>query len=224
MASAIGTARGTAQKSLRSWAVGAGCPVARSTLSQGSSVVLIGFSLGGNVVLRYLGERAGVLPAALTHAVTFSVPTDFAAGARHMDRPANRLYRMNFLRALNRKALRKHARYPGRLAPPPRPLPRTLFAFDDWYTAPVHGFRDAAHYYRSVSARAVLPAVRVPTLIVNARNDPFLPDACYPYAEAENNACVTLETPPSGGHVGFVSFDREGEYWSETRACAFVGA
>lgn len=185
-------------------------------------LALVGFSLGGNIVLKYLGEPRTDRPTALSHAVTFSVPTDFGAGARHMDRPSNRLYRMNFLRALNAKALRKHARFPECLAPPPRPLPRTLTAFDDWYTAPVHGFRDAADYYASVSARCFLPAIRIPTLIVNARNDPFLPEACYPYREAKTSAWVTLETPTSGGHVGFVSFGRDGEFWSEARACAFV--
>ena len=99
---------------------------------------------------------------------------------------------------------------------------RTFKDFDDRYTAPIHGFADAEDYWRECSCRPVLKNISIPTLLVNARNDPFLAEACYPVAEAETNPNLHLEMPASGGHVGFIAFNDLGEYWSETRALAFL--
>jgi uncharacterized protein len=98
----------------------------------------------------------------------------------------------------------------------------TFREFDDAYTGPLHGFRDAQDYWARCSAKQFLPSVRVPTLIVSALDDPFLAPDCFPYAEARASEWVTLETPAHGGHVGFVSGGAD--YWSERRAAEFLTA
>ena len=103
-------------------------------------------------------------------------------------------------------------------------LMRTFKDFDDRYTAPLHGFKDAEDYWRLCSCKPYLKEIQIPTLLVNARNDPFLADSCYPIEEARQNRNLQLEIPVSGGHVGFVSFNHDGEYWSETRAVSFLSA
>jgi predicted alpha/beta-fold hydrolase len=100
----------------------------------------------------------------------------------------------------------------------------TLVDFDDAYTAPMNGFRNAADYYAQASSKPLLADIARPTLLVNAANDPFLPDACYPRTIADGHPHLTLEVPASGGHVGFVTFNDAGEYWSERRAADFLDA
>lgn len=192
------------------------------------AVALVGFSLGGSLTLRYLGEQgrdfdAGTLPphrAAIHAAACFSVPTDLAASADHFERLEAQLYTAYFLRSLREKVRAKAAQFPGEVDLAPLARTRSVRAFDDAYTAPLHGFENAEDYYARVSAAPVLPHIRVPTLLVNAGDDPFLPALCYPREEAESSECFTLETPRRGGHVGFVS--RGATYWSEVRAAAFL--
>jgi len=95
-------------------------------------------------------------------------------------------------------------------------------AFDDRYTAPVHGFKNAVDYWKKCSSKPFIPNITVPTLIMNAANDPFLPKACYPVTEAESNKQVKLCIPKSGGHVGFISFNKQNIYWSEKQAVKFL--
>jgi len=97
-------------------------------------------------------------------------------------------------------------------------------AFDDRYTAPVHGFKNAYDYWEKCSSKSFIPDITVPTLIINAENDPFLPEACFPVKEAGSNKHVTLSMPESGGHVGFVSFNKENLYWSEQQAVNFLNS
>jgi len=99
---------------------------------------------------------------------------------------------------------------------------RTFKDFDDRYTAPIHGFKSAEDYWRRCSCKPFLRNVQIPTLLINARNDPFLAEQCYPVAEAEQNPKLYLEMPDSGGHVGFLAGNNVGEYWSETRATEFL--
>ncbi len=187
------------------------------------ALALVGFSLGGNLTLKYLGERAGRLDPRVCGAACFSVPVDLAASAAHISRLANVHYTLYFLRRLRAKVRAKHRQFPDAVPLAPLRQAWTLPAFDDAYTAPLHGFADAADYYRQASSRPLLPHLDVPTLLVNARNDPFLPPACYPVAEAAASDALTLETPASGGHVGFVTLGApDGAYWSERRATAFL--
>jgi predicted alpha/beta-fold hydrolase len=182
----------------------------------------VGFSLGGNLVLKYLGENSRTLDEKQHWAAAVSVPCDLAASARRLDRAANRIYNWRFLRTLKAKARWKARRYPGRIDLSKLAAAHTLKAFDDLFTAPVHGFRDAQDYWRRCSALRFLHRIRVPTLVINALNDPFLDGPCFPYAAARRNPLLFLETPRSGGHVGFPPRAWNGTFWHEDRIVQFA--
>ncbi len=185
-------------------------------------LALIGFSLGGNLTLKYLGDRSRELHPRIKQAVTFSVPCDLRSGSRQLASLTNQIYMRYFLRSLRQKIRAKMKVMPGKIHDRDYGRLRTFKDFDDRYTAPLHGFADAEDYWRQCSCRPVLKQISIPTLLINARNDPFLADACYPISEAEANPNLHLEMPASGGHVGFVSFNPQGEYWSEFRTRAFL--
>jgi uncharacterized protein len=187
-------------------------------------VALIGFSIGGNITLKYLGERGHQTPSAVCAAVAFSVPCDLASGAIKMARPGNALYMHRFLGMLHAKVRRKTLQFPGQIDDRDFQRMRTFKDFDERYTAPLHGFADAEDYWEKASSKPVLGAITVPTLLVNALDDPFLAPPCYPYQEALSNPRLTLETPATGGHVGFITVDGDGSTWSEVRAMEFLGA
>jgi predicted alpha/beta-fold hydrolase len=166
----------------------------------------IGVSLGGNALLKWLGERRDVAGRVVRRAAAISAPLDLAASAGALDRGLNRLlYTRMFLATLKPKSLAKLARFPNLFDGERLARARTFREFDDLYTAPLHGFRDAAHYWRSSSSGAWLAHIRVPTLVINARNDPFLPEPALLAASRDAASSVTLEFPPSGGHVGFAA-------------------
>jgi hypothetical protein len=186
-------------------------------------VALVGFSLGGNLTLKYLGERGRQVDDRIRRAAAFSVPVDLAAGSRTIGRWSNWHYTQYFLRSLRAKVEAKAEQHPDRISTKPFRTISTLTDFDDAYTAPLNGFRDAADYYRQASSKPLLPHIAVPTLLVNAQDDPFLPPSCYPTEAARDHAHLTLEMPEHGGHVGFVTRGDDGEYWSEQRAAQFLG-
>ena len=182
----------------------------------------IGFSLGGNLTLMYLGSLAKKLDARIGSAVTFSVPCDLKAGARELAKMKNYLYMKQFLVSLHKKIRQKMEQMPGVINDDGYGRIRDFKGFDDRYTAPINGFRDAEDYWFQCSSGRFLSSITVPTLIVNAMDDPFLADGCYPVTQAENSRYVYLEMPVSGGHVGFVQFNNDGSYWSEQRALEFL--
>jgi hypothetical protein len=184
---------------------------------------LVGFSLGGNVTLKFLGEQSEAIDPRIAGAVTFSVPCDLAASSARLATRTNRIYMRRFLRTMGRKIADKARTFPGQVDLNGLAAMRTFAEFDDRFTAPIHGFAGAEDYWSRSSCRPFLAAIRVPVLIVNARNDPFLAATCFPATEAEQSPFVHLETPRSGGHIGFVTFGNGGEYWSEARATAFLG-
>jgi hypothetical protein len=186
------------------------------------AVVLVGFSVGGNQTLRFLGEDPAAVPGAVAAAVCVSVPCDLTTTERALARPGNRIYLNNFLKTLRDKVRRKTRTFPGLVNLDRLARVRDFRDFDDLFTAPRHGFRDAAQYYAEASSLPVLEAVRVPTLILNAKNDPFLTPECFPEAQARANPALFLETPATGGHVGFVP-PWPGPYRSELRAVEFLG-
>lgn len=186
------------------------------------SIHLIGFSLGGNITLKYVGEQASSIYHEIKSAIGFSVPVDLAAGCIKISKPGNRLYALRFLRNLKKKAQLKHQQFPDKFPLNGIDKINDLWAFDDVYTGPVHGFKNAQDYYNKSSSINFLENITIPALIVNAKNDPFLPDECYPYEIANKNDNITFETPKHGGHVGFMSFNNNGYYWSEKRALDFV--
>lgn len=164
----------------------------------------LGVSLGGNVLLKWLGERASAAFSRVKRAAAVSAPLDLAAAAGTLDRGVNRLlYTRMFLDTLKPKSLAKLERFPGLYDAARLRRAKTFREFDDLVTAPLHGFRDAAHYWQVSSSGPHLHAIRVPTLLVNARNDPFLPEAALLAATARTAPCVEKEFPRSGGHVGF---------------------
>ena len=186
-----------------------------------SRIALIGFSLGGNVTLKYVGE-APPHPAVVA-AAAVSVPLDLASSARKLDRRwSNRIYLRRFLVPLIAKIEAKALHFPGELNTGGIRAIRSFQEFDGRYTAPLHGFRDADDYWKRASSRQFLPGIAVPTLILNARNDPFLTPDSLPFAEAEANPSLFLEAPESGGHVGFLDFARGMQPWSERRVAEFV--
>ncbi|HYV28235.1 MAG TPA: alpha/beta fold hydrolase [Candidatus Eisenbacteria bacterium] len=186
-------------------------------------VALIGFSLGGNLTLKYAGERAGTLDPRIKKIVAFSVPCDLRSSSLELAKPANWFYMRHFLAALHKKIRAKMETLPGQIDDRGYGRLRNFKDFDDRYTAPLHGFADAEDYWAKCSCKPFLRSIRIPALLVNARNDPFLAEPCFPVDEAEANPNLHLEMPGSGGHVGFISFDGQGEYWSETRTVSFLG-
>jgi uncharacterized protein len=188
-----------------------------------TSLSLVGFSLGGNMTLKYLGERGASLPEPIRSAVAISVPCDLASSADRLALWSNRIYMRRFLHSLRDKVERKRVLMGDRLPSVDFREISTFHDFDEYYTAPLHGFRDAKDYWEQCSSRRYLHGIRIPALLVNALDDPFLAPACFPLEEAQENPCLILETPASGGHVGFVCFNEAGTYWSEQRAVEFLG-
>lgn len=180
---------------------------------------LVGFSMGGNITLKYLGEQQR--PAAIRKAVVFSVPLDLYASVKKISQPANRIYAQRFLKSLKLKIINKAALMPGFDTQGIEAI-KTLQAFDDRYTAPLHGYKDALDYYAACSSIGFVEAIDRPVLIVNAQNDPFLSAECYPAEKLREHPWVSFEAPPRGGHVGFAQFRKNGLYWSESRALAFI--
>ncbi len=184
-------------------------------------LVLIGFSVGGNITLKYLGEQGNDLDPRLVCAITFSVPTDLAAGAVHLAKWESAVYMNRFMQSLKRKVREKATRYPT-LDPKPLSGMRTFDLFDEMYTAPLHGFPNAREYWRLNSSRYYISGIKLPTLLITAANDPFLTPECYPMEEAKKMPHFSLEIPQHGGHCGFAQFNNTGFYWSEDRCVEFV--
>lgn len=199
-----------------------------STLSErwpSARWLLVGVSLGANVLLKWLGERAANVDRRVVAAAAISAPYDLEAGARKISSGFSRVYDWSFLRSLRRKALAKLGRYPdlfdrGRLE-----RARSVFEFDDAVTAPVHRFRSARDYYARSSSISFLPDIRVPTLLLSALDDPFLPKgvAIRAAGVARTNPSLTVELHAHGGHVGFVSGSGpwRPRYYGEWRAFDF---
>ncbi|MDQ3699136.1 MAG: hydrolase [Gemmatimonadota bacterium] len=193
----------------------------------GAPLIVAGFSLGGNVLLKWLGERGEDLPAEVRAAAAISVPFDLAQGARHIERGFSRVYGTHFLRSLRRKALAKRQLFPELIRAEALAAARTLWDFDDCVTAPVHGFRNAADYYARSSSLNFLARIRCPTLLLSARDDPFLPPAVLDdvRAIAARNAALSVEFVEKGGHVGFIggAVPWRPVYYAEWRVAEWLG-
>jgi predicted alpha/beta-fold hydrolase len=198
--------------------------VVRHALDQGTyqTVALIGFSLGGNLSLVYLGQHGHGLDTRIQKAVVFSVPCNLRAGAQVLARRRNWPYMQQFLISLHKKIKAKMQIMPDAINDHDFQRIKNFKDFDDRYTAPIHGFKDAEDYWTKCSSDQFISEITIPTLIVNALDDPFLADGCYPVHEARESRHVYLEMPGSGGHVGFVQFDQDKSYWSEKRAMEFL--
>lgn len=173
------------------------------TAHGGGPLLAVGISLGGNALMRWAGEM-GACAARVANAVAaVSSPLDLAAGGHAIGRGFNRqVYTRMFLRTLKAKARAKQAQHPGLFDAARLGGVRDLHAFDQLFTAPLHGFASADDYWRRASSKPHLARIRVPALVLNARNDPFVPAASLP-RPGEVGPCVTLWQPAEGGHVGF---------------------
>lgn len=186
-----------------------------------SEIFLVGFSLGGNLTLKFLGEKGSSNPK-IKKGIAISVPLDLGKSCDKISTGENTFYSWRFLRTLKEKVERKSQKFPEELDTTLLKKTNTLREFDDFFTGPLHGFKDAAEYYHINSSIHFLPKIEVPTLILNAKNDPFLSDTCYPYHLVEKLEQVYLEFPSHGGHVGFSSADSQNSYYSEARAVEFI--
>jgi uncharacterized protein len=196
----------------------------RRARSEADRILLAGCSLGGNVLVKWLGERGASVPQEIKAAAALCVPFDLALSARALDGPGfwRWVYRTRFLRTLKRKSLEKLKKFPGAADADRVRRSRTLFEFDDALTARVHGFAGATDYYAQSSSGPFVDRIRVPLLLLSAADDPFIPAECIPMV---TNPAVTLEVSPKGGHLGFV----EGPMWAprfhaERRAAEFLAS
>ena len=185
-------------------------------------VLLVGFSMGGNQILRFAGEAGADLDPAVKGVTVFSVPCDLPGSVQVLNRLSNRMYMLYFMHSLHPKIRDMHRRFPHLFDIGGLSGMFTFPEFDDRFTAPLNGFASAADYYDRASPLPVLERLPVPTLLVNAADDPFLSKSCYPYAAAERNPKLFLKVPSSGGHVGFVTFNAQNRYWSEQAARDFL--
>jgi uncharacterized protein len=189
-------------------------------------LLLVGVSLGGNVLLKYLGERGIAVPGQVIAGVAISVPFDLARSSRHINRGFSRVYQRHFIRSLRRKAKAKLERFPDLIASDHLAKLQTMYEFDDAMTAPLHGFLSADDYYSRSSSLGWLGPISIPTLLLNAVDDPFLPSAVLDDVRvvASHNPMLELEFPQYGGHVGFIGGGNPFRpvYYAETRACDFL--
>jgi len=184
---------------------------------------LVGFSLGGNLTLKYLGEQGDSISSHCKKAAVFSVPMHLHSSCIQLSRSSNWIYSQRFLRSLKKKIIAKAKLYPELDVSNLKNV-TSLLEFDDQYTAPLHGFKDAIDYYTKSSSLHFLSNIKVPVLIVNALNDPFLSKECYPIHDLKHHPHVIFETTKEGGHCGFASFNENGVYWSEQRALNFIAS
>lgn len=188
------------------------------------SIAIVGYSLGGNLALKLAGELGRDAPPQL-HAVCAVSPTiDLARCVDALERPTNRLYQWNFVRNLKARLRRKAAAFPGAFDVTLLRGLHTVREFDERYTAPYFGFADAADYYHRASALRVMDRIAVPTLILTAADDPFVPPAQFHDPAVAGNAALTVMITAGGGHCAFVSARRDGDdgYWAEAMAVGFA--
>lgn len=184
-------------------------------------ISLVGFSLGGNVVLKYMGEDPARVPFSVRSVAAFSVPCDLSGSADCLSEPRNSFYMKRFIRLLCAKLNEKENRYPGFRYPKGCLRMQSFHEFDGTYTAPLNGFRDAFDYWNQSSCNRYLDRIDRPALLVNARNDPFLSDSCFPKEAARSHPFFHLEIPAEGGHCGFPGGRTVEGYWHERRALSF---
>jgi len=188
------------------------------------NIVLIGYSLGGNITLKYMGEFAKNQSDKIKGAITVSVPIDLASSGREMSKWITKPYMNNFLKTLKIKVQKKSEKFPEyNLDTVALHKAKNFSDFDTIYTAPAFGFKNAEDYWAKASAKPYLSRIEKPTLLITALDDPFLSEECYPFNEAKQSKSFHLETTKYGGHVGFISsFSSQKNGWLEQRILRFM--
>lgn len=184
-------------------------------------IILTGISMGGAQTLKYLGEKGRDLPIEIKRAAVFSTPCNLLSSANTLKMRRNAFYRNRFLGKLKLKIRAKAEQYPDLIDLELLERVRDFDSFDTYFTAKLHGFKDAQDFYKTVSADNWMPFIQIPTLVINALNDPLLGPECYPVELAEKMDLLTLEMPKRGGHTGFVLSGQEFT-WSEHRVQEFL--
>ncbi len=184
-------------------------------------IVLVGFSMGGSITLKYLGVQGKELPAPVAKGIAFSTPCDLESSIRTLELPKNRFYKNRFFNKLRKKIELKARQFPGAIDLRGFSRIKSWRDFDELFSAPLNGFRNAKDFYRQASCVNFIAGIRVPALLVNALNDPILSPECSPVALAQNHPKLFLETPAKGGHVGF-TLHRHDHSWMEYRAWEFA--
>ncbi|WP_033962022.1 YheT family hydrolase [Psychroserpens jangbogonensis] len=184
-----------------------------------SNIYIKGISLGGNITLKYLGEKREI-PDQVKSAIAISVPVHLNGSAIELHKPNNKAFAIRFKKHLVDKLKLKILQFPDRISVKEINSIKTLRDFDEAYTSVAHGFKDALDYYEKSSSLQFLKNITVPTLLINALNDSFLSPECFPIKEAKYNDQLYLEMPNYGGHVGFIQKGKV--YYNEKRALEFV--
>ena len=184
------------------------------------AIYLVGFSLGGNLILKYNGDGLFPLSSKIKASVAISVPIDLKDSSISLQKRENKLYNWRFLRTLSKKMYLKHNQFPKELDINPLKMIKNLTDFDEYFTSKINGFKNAQDYYFKASSKQFICNISRPTLLINAKDDPFLSQSCFPINEAKNSLNFYLMIPKYGGHVGFIS---KGDfYWSENQILKFI--
>ncbi len=187
-------------------------------------IALVGFSMGANISLLHLGRNAQAIPPEITKGVFISVPCHLKSCSLELARPRNFLYMKKFLRTMIPKIKVMDNLHGGVLNISNLDKIKTFVEFDNIYTGPMHGFADAFDYYNQCSSIYELSKIKVPSLILSAKDDPFLTPECFPTEAAQQNNNLFFELSEKGGHVGFVQFNKNQQYYSEQRAVEFLNS
>ncbi|MEL6389116.1 MAG: alpha/beta fold hydrolase [Bacteroidota bacterium] len=185
------------------------------------TVSVIGISLGGNLVLKYAGEGVYEIPKNVHSFVSVSAPVHLSNASQALKKRENWIYQWNFLRTLLWKVYRKSKQFPGRIDTSKIWKTTNLFLFDEYFTAPMFGYASAEDYYSACMSIQFLDEINIPTLLLNAQNDPFLGDLCFPYEIADRSSHFHLCAPAYGGHVGF-AYARNDRSYLVQRISSFV--
>jgi len=184
-----------------------------------NNLALTRFSLGGNLMLKYLGE-GNLLPTQLKAAVAISAPCDLHGSLKKLEEPKNRIYSGRFVKKLKQQLYLREKHFPENLQKQQISACKNLFSIDDLYTSKAHGFENALDYYQKSSALSFIPNITTPTLLINAKNDNFLSASSSPTDSAEKNPNFYLEISDHGGHVGFLQNKKQ--TYTEERALEFI--
>lgn len=188
------------------------------------NIVIVGFSLGGNLTLKYIGEQGKNIPAKVKGGIAVSVPIDIASAEKELDKLKNKLYVEVFFKTMKNKVLEKAHKFKEFNLDKDKLFKATKFKhLEHLYTVPVFGFKDPEDYWKKASSKPYLEKINVPTLLINAKDDSFLSNECYPFEEAHDSKLFFLEAPNYGGHCGFISsFKLSENTWLEERIERFI--
>ncbi len=189
-----------------------------------TKISIVGYSLGGNLTLKFMGEFAQKMPDSICNAVGISVPCDLEGSVKSISKVENKIYMNGFLKTLKKKAEEKSKQFPAfNIAIENIKKATNFYEFDDLFTAPIHGFANAKDYWIKSSCKQYLSNIKTPTLLISAKDDPFLNESCHPIKESKDNRNFTFIQTRYGGHLGFISgFNIYKQRWIEKKIINFI--